>query len=63
MISPAPMLSGSALETLSVSTPRVLERHAVPLVIKMTVVAVFVKPDQGTQAPAAGTVKFERRRY
>ena len=54
---PAPKKSGSALETLAVSVLPVLERHAEPLVVKMTVEAVFVKPDHGAQLFAAGTAK------
>ena len=55
---PAPKKSGSALETLAVSVLPVLERHAEPLVVKMTVEAVFVKPDHGAQLFAAGTLKL-----
>jgi hypothetical protein len=35
----------------------VLERHAAPLEFKMTVEAVFVKPDHGVHLFSAGTVK------
>ena len=42
-----PKKSGSALETLTVSVLPVVERHAAPLVVKMTVEAVLVKPDHG----------------
>src|SRR5215467_2983597 len=45
------------LETLSVSVLPVLERHAAPLVFKMTVEAVFVKPDHVVQLFIAGTAK------
>jgi hypothetical protein len=48
---------GSALETLTVSVLPVVERHAAPLVFKMTVVAVFVKPDHDVHLFSAGTVK------
>jgi hypothetical protein len=54
---PAPKYSGSVLKALSVSTPPELEVHAEPVVIKMTLVAVLVKPAHGTQLPAAGTAK------
>ena len=52
-----PKKSGSALETLTVSVLPVVERHAAPLVVKMTVEAVFVKPDHGAHLFSAGTVK------
>jgi hypothetical protein len=52
-----PKKAGSALETLTVSVLPVLERHAAPLVFKMTVEAVFVKPDHDVQSFFAGTVK------
>ncbi|HEY5022850.1 MAG TPA: hypothetical protein VII30_10245, partial [Gemmatimonadaceae bacterium] len=34
-----------------------VERHPVPVVVKMTLEAVFVKPDHGVQSPGAGTAK------
>ena len=53
-----PKKAGSRLETLTVSVLPVLERHAAPLVFKMTVEAVFVKPDHGVHLFTAGTVKL-----
>ncbi len=53
-----PKKAGSALETLTVSVLPVVERHAAPLVVKMTVEAVFVKPDHGVHLFTAGTVKL-----
>lgn len=53
-----PKKAGSRLEALTVSVLPVLERHAAPLVFKMTVEAVFVKPDQGVHLFTAGTVKL-----
>jgi hypothetical protein len=41
--------------TLTVSALPSLERHPVPVVVKMTVEAVFVKPDHGVQLPSDGT--------
>ena len=39
---------------LTVSTLPSLDRHPVPVEVKMTEPAVFVKPDHGTQLPSAG---------
>jgi hypothetical protein len=45
------------LKTVTVSTLPSLERHPAPVEFAMTVEAVFVKPAQGLQSPAAGNVK------
>ena len=56
-ITPDPRNAGSVLEMVSSSTLPSLERHPVPVDIAMTVEAVFVNPDHGRQAPAAGSAK------
>jgi hypothetical protein len=53
-----PKKSGSALETLTVSVSPVVERHAAPFVVKMTVEAVFVNPDHCVHLFSAGRVKL-----
>src|SRR5580698_4477168 len=45
------------LKTLTVSVLPLVERHAEPLVFKMTVEAVFVQPDHAAHLFFAGTVK------
>jgi len=40
---------------LTVNTLPLLDRQPVPVDVATTLVAVFVNPDQGLQAPAAGT--------
>ena len=51
-----PKKAGSTLETLTVSVLPVVERHVAPVVVKMTVEAVFVNPDQAVQEFFTGTV-------
>jgi hypothetical protein len=46
------------LKALTVNTLPSLERHPVPVVVKMTVEAVFVKPDHGLHLPSSGRAKF-----
>jgi hypothetical protein len=54
---PGPKYEGSALETLTVSALPSLERQPVPVVVKMTLEAVLVKPDHAEHLPCPGTAK------
>jgi hypothetical protein len=56
-ITPEPRNAGLVLEIVSSSALPSLERHAVPVEMAMTLLAVFVKPDHGTQTPPAGRTK------
>src|ERR1700733_731616 len=48
-----PTYDGSVLKTLTISTLPLVEVHAVPVAVKITVVPVFVKPGHGAQMPGA----------
>src|SRR5262245_35877734 len=57
-ITPEPRNEGSVLEIVSSSALPSLERHAVPVEMAITLLAVLVKPAHGAHTPAAGRAKF-----